>query len=173
MRNQNPLGRLGLHLWGARFSKKLHGRSFGSPVGSTRIGTARRMGLGLMACLGLLGPLGIGSCPSLADGPADNQVATIRPVPPPGIEVPAEVRESLTKSLEVLKKSIEELSASKAARVVQPTLLCENVDDSPIENLDVSPIGPFQNAIGQVSKTYVKRYQFHCIVWSRVFKSSS
>ncbi len=127
MRNQNPLGRLGLHLWGARFSQKLHGRSYGSPVGSspaggksvgsTWIGTARRMGLGLIACLGLLGPLGIGACPSLADGPADNQVATIRSVPPPGIEVPAEVRESLTKSLEVLKKSIEELSASKEARV--------------------------------------------------------
>ncbi|MFM8400369.1 MAG: hypothetical protein ACKOAH_21270, partial [Pirellula sp.] len=48
----------------------------------------------------------------LADGPADNQVEKIRPVPPPGIEVPAQVRESLTAALEPLKKSIEELSLS-------------------------------------------------------------
>ncbi|MFN9464106.1 MAG: prolyl oligopeptidase family serine peptidase [Planctomycetota bacterium] len=52
-----------------------------------------------------------------ADGPADNQVEKIRPVPPPGIEVPAEVRESLSAALEPLKKSIEELSASKDPRI--------------------------------------------------------
>jgi len=67
--------------------------------------------------MGMFGLMGFGASRSLADGPADNQVASIRPVPPPGIEVPAEVRESLSKSLEVLKKSIEELSASKEARV--------------------------------------------------------
>ncbi|MFM7974005.1 MAG: hypothetical protein ACKO8U_02965, partial [Pirellula sp.] len=53
----------------------------------------------------------------LADGPADNQVEKIRPVPPPGIEVPAQVRESLTAALEPLKKSIEELSLSKDPRI--------------------------------------------------------
>ena len=100
MRNQNPVGSLGFvglqGLFGLR-------GVFGS--------------LGLFGLMGMFGLMGFGASRSLADGPADNQVASIRPVPPPGIEVPAEVRESLSKSLEVLKKSIEELSASKEARV--------------------------------------------------------
>ena len=94
MQNRNPVGRLGL--------VGLQGL-FGS--------------LGLFGLMGMFGLMGFGASRSLADGPADNQVASIRPVPPPGIEVPAEVRESLSKSLEVLKNSIEELSASKEARV--------------------------------------------------------
>ena len=94
MRNQNPVGRLGL------------------------VGVQGLFGsLGLFGLMGMFVLMGFGASRSLADGPADNQVASIRPVPPPGIEVPAEVRESLSKSLEVLKKSIEELSASKEARV--------------------------------------------------------
>ena len=100
MRNQNPVGRLGL-------------------VGVQGLfGSLGLFGLmGMFGLLGMFGLMGFGASRSLADGPADNQVASIRPVPPPGIEVPAEVRESLSKSLEVLKKSIEELSASKEARV--------------------------------------------------------
>ena len=94
MRNQNPVGRLGL------------------------VGVQGLFGsLGLFGLMGMFVLMGFGASRSLADGPADNQVASIRPVPPPGIEVPTEVRESLSKSLEVLKKSIEELSASKEARV--------------------------------------------------------
>lgn len=100
MRNQNPVGRLGLVSLQGLFGSL---RLFGS--------------LGLFGLMGMFGLMGFGASRSLADGPADNQVASIRPVPPPGIEVPAEVRESLSKSLEVLKKSIEELSASKEARV--------------------------------------------------------
>jgi hypothetical protein len=67
----------------------------------------------------LVGLVLIGSCirGAFADGPADNQIENIRAVPPPGIEVPAEVRESLSKALEPLKKSIEELSASKDPRI--------------------------------------------------------
>jgi len=61
--------------------------------------------------------LGFSALELLADGPADNQVEKIRPVPPPGIEVPAQVRESLNVALEPLKKSIEELSASKDPRI--------------------------------------------------------
>lgn len=61
--------------------------------------------------------LGSSALELLADGPADNQVEKIRPVPPPGIEVPAEVRESLNAALEPLKMSIEELSASKDPRI--------------------------------------------------------
>ena len=100
MRNQNPVGRLGLV--GLRGLFGVQGL-FGS--------------LGLFGLMGMFVLMGFGASRSLADGPADNQVASIRPVPPPGSEVPAEVRESLSKSLEVLKKSIEELSASKEARV--------------------------------------------------------
>jgi hypothetical protein len=48
-----------------------------------------------------------------ADGPADNQIENIRPIPPVGIEIPAQIRESLTKALEPLKKSIDELSQLK------------------------------------------------------------
>ena len=100
MRNRNPVGRLGLvGLQGLFGSLRLFGL------------------LGMFGLMGMFVLMGFGASRSLADGPADNQVASIRPVPPPGIEVPAEVRESLSKSLEVLKKSIEELSASKEARV--------------------------------------------------------
>jgi len=38
-----------------------------------------------------------------ADGPADNKVENIRPIPPLGIEVPAEVRESLVQGLASLQ----------------------------------------------------------------------
>ena len=72
---------------------------------------AGRLGQALVCgCL-----IGIGI--AFGDGPADNQVENIRPVPPVGIEVPAEVRESLIQLLEPLKKSIEELSQSKDPRV--------------------------------------------------------
>lgn len=66
-----------------------------------------------VAFLGLLSSVNSG----LADGPADNQVQNIRPVPPLGIDVPAEIRESLSKALEPLKKSIDELSQSKDPRI--------------------------------------------------------
>jgi hypothetical protein len=72
------------------------------------------LSLHLLFVLPLLGTL---TCRLLGDGPADNQVENIRPIPPVGIEVPAEVRESLTKALEPLKKSIDELSQSKDPRI--------------------------------------------------------
>ena len=34
----------------------------------------------------------LASVPALADGPKDNLADNVRPVPPPGIEVPAETR---------------------------------------------------------------------------------
>jgi len=58
----------------------------------------------------------LGLC-AVADGPADNQLENIRPIPPVGIEVPAPIRESLSKALEPLKKSIDELAQSKDARI--------------------------------------------------------
>ena len=36
------------------------------------------------------------SIPALADGPKDNVADNVRQIPPPGIEVPADVRKSLT-----------------------------------------------------------------------------
>jgi len=52
-----------------------------------------------------------------ADGPADNKVENIRPIPPLGIEVPAEVRESLVQGLASLQQAVEELRKDKHPRV--------------------------------------------------------
>ncbi len=49
----------------------------------------------------------------LADGPADNQAASVRSVPPPGIAIDADVRLSLEKELKSLKDQIEDLRKSK------------------------------------------------------------
>src|SRR5262245_5189360 len=46
-----------------------------------------------------------------ADGPLDNIVDKVRPVPPAGIAVPAEVRKDLQASVDALGKEIEQLRA--------------------------------------------------------------
>lgn len=51
--------------------------------------------------------------PLLADGPADNQPATVRPIPPPGIPVPEDQATALRASLAELTKAIEALRAQK------------------------------------------------------------
>jgi hypothetical protein len=51
----------------------------------------------------------------LADGPADNQAASVRPVPPPGIAIDDEVRNNLKKDLATLQAQIGELRKSKDA----------------------------------------------------------
>jgi len=51
--------------------------------------------------------------PVLADGPRDNLVDNVRQIPPPGIEVPADVRESLTKGAAALKEKIAAVQAGK------------------------------------------------------------
>ena len=53
----------------------------------------------------------------LADGPADNQAASVRPVPPPGIVIDSEVRSSLQQELQSLNEQIGELRKSKSAIV--------------------------------------------------------
>jgi len=58
--------------------------------------------------------LAFASSPLFADGPADNQAATVRPVPPPGIAIDAEVRTSLQKELVQLQAQITELRKSKS-----------------------------------------------------------
>ena len=45
-----------------------------------------------------------------ADGPGDNRPDSVRPVPPPGIEVPPETRNKLQAGLEALGKQIEQVS---------------------------------------------------------------
>ena len=47
---------------------------------------------------------------ALADGPKDNLVNEVRPVPPPGIAVPDDVRTSLEEGLEALQGDIEGLA---------------------------------------------------------------
>ena len=53
----------------------------------------------------------------LADGPTDNQAASVRPVPPPGIVIDSEVRSKLQKELHSLNDQIGELRKSKSAIV--------------------------------------------------------
>jgi hypothetical protein len=50
---------------------------------------------------------------SLADGPSDNVADKVRPVPPPGIDVPADDRSKLEQGLGELGKALENIRASK------------------------------------------------------------
>jgi pimeloyl-ACP methyl ester carboxylesterase len=56
-----------------------------------------------------------------ADGPADNKVVDVRPIPPPGIEIPDDKRQALEVKLKELRKEIEVLQSSKD-RIVQEYL---------------------------------------------------
>jgi hypothetical protein len=50
--------------------------------------------------------------PALADGPKDNVADNVRQIPPPGIEVPADVRKELADGAAALKKRIDTIEAS-------------------------------------------------------------
>ncbi|MFZ4764957.1 MAG: prolyl oligopeptidase family serine peptidase [Roseimicrobium sp.] len=50
----------------------------------------------------------------LADGPADNAASNVRPIPPPGVEIPAQDREALTKGAAELKQLIEDAKKAQA-----------------------------------------------------------
>src|SRR5678816_4942429 len=50
---------------------------------------------------------------SRADGPGDNLADKVRPVPPPGIEVPVDDRATLEQGVGDLGKAIENIRASK------------------------------------------------------------
>lgn len=50
----------------------------------------------------------------LADGPGDNQAANVRPIPPPGVEIPAPERDALTKGAAELKQLIEDAKKAQA-----------------------------------------------------------
>ena len=66
----------------------------------------------------LLGLLVVAVAKVRADGPADNNPATVRRVPALGIEVPADVRAELTAQLGRLRQEIDELSRSKDRRIL-------------------------------------------------------
>jgi len=53
---------------------------------------------------------------ALADGPKDNVVTEVRPVPPPGIEVPEADRVALGKGLEALQMAIAEARQAQAKK---------------------------------------------------------
>ncbi len=52
-----------------------------------------------------------------ADGPADNQVSSVRPVPPPGIAIDNAMRTSLQRDLDSLQSQLAELRKSKSANI--------------------------------------------------------
>jgi hypothetical protein len=56
---------------------------------------------------------------SLADGPADNQLESVRPLPPPGIKIDDAVRKELEKDYESLRSILEGHRASKNEFVIQ------------------------------------------------------
>ena len=68
----------------------------------------------LLWCIGLFGN-------AVADGPADNQVGSVRPMPPPGVAISPEDRKALENELTSLKKAIESLRISKE-KIVQEYL---------------------------------------------------
>lgn len=53
-------------------------------------------------------------CMANADGPQDNIAKNVRPIPPPGVEVPAPDKEALNKGLGELKQLIEEVKKAQA-----------------------------------------------------------
>lgn len=50
----------------------------------------------------------------LADGPTDNIPGTVRPIPPPGLEIPADVQQRLTAGLDQLAKAIQAAQTAQA-----------------------------------------------------------
>ena len=55
--------------------------------------------------------------PVEADGPADNQTSSVRPVPPPGIMITADQRNMLESELQSLNDKIDKLRTSKKSNV--------------------------------------------------------
>ena len=49
-----------------------------------------------------------------ADGPKDNLASNVRPIPPPGVEIPAAEREALTKGAAELKQLIDDAKKAQA-----------------------------------------------------------
>jgi hypothetical protein len=58
-----------------------------------------------------------------ADGPADNLPGKVRPVPPPGVEIPSDARAELQQGVEALGKAIDELKNALEKKPAQLELL--------------------------------------------------
>ncbi len=54
-----------------------------------------------------------------ADGPEDNRVEKVRPMPPPGIAIPEEARQELEKGLQELAAEISSLRKERSGQIVQ------------------------------------------------------
>jgi len=63
------------------------------------------------------------TCAAFADGPKDNIPAAVRPIPPPGVEIPAPEREALTKGAEELKVLIDEAAKAQEKNPMLANLL--------------------------------------------------
>ena len=72
-----------------------------------------------------------------ADGPSDNVADKVRPVPPPGIEVPADDRSKLEQGVVDLGKSLENLRASKNLRVIDRDTLVAVLEE---HHLSLTPL---------------------------------
>ncbi len=59
----------------------------------------------------------------LADGPKDNQVADVRPIPPPGVAVPEPDKARLTEGLKKLRAAIDEAAKAQAKNPLLADLL--------------------------------------------------
>jgi len=60
---------------------------------------------------------------ALADGPKDNQIADVRPVPPPGVTVPDADKARLNEGLQKLRAAIQEAAKSQAKNPLLADLL--------------------------------------------------
>lgn len=60
---------------------------------------------------------------AFADGPKDNLTSNVRPVPPPGVEIPAADRDSLTNGAAELKQLIEDAKKAQAKNPLLANLL--------------------------------------------------
>ena len=63
----------------------------------------------LSVCVLVAALAAIASLPATADGPKDNLVDNVRPVPPPGNDIPAEDRDEITKGLAELQQLIKDI----------------------------------------------------------------
>ena len=65
----------------------------------------------------------LAAVPLFADGPKDNLATEVRPVPPPGIAVPAEVKAKIEAGIKQLRAAIDEAAKAQAKNPLIADLL--------------------------------------------------
>lgn len=98
--------------------------------------------------------IGTGRSDCFADGPADNQVQTVRPMPPPGIKLDDAVRAELQSSYEQLHAKVVELRKLKQA-FVDKNLPDVEIFDRAV-NLALNEDGFFENRDIESAKRLIK-----------------